>query len=67
MVRQDERGHGLADLRRRLTGTVSPKPLYEPIHRGGKFRPLSSCCFGEGAKLLVHGHVQIAHPPECNV
>jgi hypothetical protein len=67
MVRQDERRHGLADLRRRLTGAISPKPLYEPIHRGGKFRPLSSCCFGEGAKLLVHGHVQIAHPPECNV
>ena len=67
LVGQDERGHRLADLRRRLAGAILTKPLYEPIHRGGKFRPFSSYRLSKSAKLLLQRYVQIAHAPECIV
>jgi hypothetical protein len=40
------------------------KPLYEPIHGGGKFRSLSLYRRSESAKLLLQRQVQIAHAPE---
>jgi hypothetical protein len=61
---QDEWRHRLADLRRRLASAILAKPLYEPIHRGGKFRPLSPYRLCKGEKLLAQGHVEIAHAPE---
>ena len=67
LVGQDERGHRLADLRRRLAGAILTKPLDEPIHRGGKFRPFSSYRLSKSAKLLLQRHVEIAHAPECIV
>jgi hypothetical protein len=36
-----------------FAGAVLTKPLYEPIHRGGKFRALSPYRCSEGAKLLL--------------
>src|ERR1700730_8184773 len=64
LVGQDEWRHRLSDLRRRLARAISAKPRYEPIHRGGKLRPLSPYRLCKGEKLLAQGHVEIAHAPE---
>ena len=64
IVGQDEWGQRLADLRRRLTSTVLTQALNKPIHCGGKLRPFSLYRLSKGAKLLLQGHIQIAHAPE---
>src|SRR5262249_27139484 len=61
---EDRGGHGRADPGGRRRGAVLVKPLYEPIHGGGKFRPLSPYCRSESAKLLLQRQVHVAHAPE---
>ena len=42
LVGEDEWGHRFADLRCRLAGTILTKPIYKPVHCGGKIRPFAA-------------------------